>query len=234
MCAYRGGRSHIIEVEVEVQDVTGLHVQFGGNEVHEQVAFLQLAADDAQQGEHVLLLAQFHSVIDLAVEVYGQVGDDEQGTAYVEQQGTWVQGILTAHDDTACQTEGTVEPGAHDGTAIHLCVQSHDASLAGHLGMGLDAEGGRVTVGTDETEASLRHGVLTKMEGIEAGVVLGHVVLVSGPEGGKGGGHIEGLVPCCLQSSGHGLYGQEVHGGFLQEFNESVYHSLGFFYVRYC
>ena len=67
------------EVEVEVENVVALHlallVQLLQDDVHQQVALLQLIGDLSEQGQHILLSAQFHAVVDLSVEVDGEVTD---------------------------------------------------------------------------------------------------------------------------------------------------------------
>ena len=79
------GWGGVVEIEVEVEDLRLLHLQFVGDEAHEQVVLFQFVGNDAEQGLHVFLFAQFHAVVHLAVEVDGEVGDLEERTADVEQ-----------------------------------------------------------------------------------------------------------------------------------------------------
>ena len=179
MGAEGAGRGGVVEVEVEVEHTVGLYLQVLADSVHEQLSVLELAADDAQQGQHVLLPAELDAVVHLAVEVDGQVGDLHQGPADVDELRLRVHGVVRPQDDAPCHAERTVEPGGQDGSAIYLGIQPHDAALAGHLGIGLDAERGGVAVGADDVEPSLGERSAPDAEGVERGVVLLHVELAA-------------------------------------------------------
>ena len=79
MHAKGAGGCGVGEVEVEVENVVALHlallVQLLQDDIHQQVAFLQLIGDLSEQGQHILLSAQFHAIVDLSVEVDGEVTD---------------------------------------------------------------------------------------------------------------------------------------------------------------
>ena len=81
--AESAGRRGIGQVEVEVEDVLLLHLQLLTNQVDEQLALLQLILDDSEYRQHVLLFAQLHAIVHLAIEVDGQVADLQQWAANV-------------------------------------------------------------------------------------------------------------------------------------------------------
>ena len=146
MRAKGAGRSGISQIEVEVENVLASHgllfVQFLEDDVHQQVAFLQLVVDDSQDRKHIFLSAQLHPVVHLSVEVNGQVAYLQQWALHVQQEGSGVHHVLALHDDSSSEGERTVEPCRHDGTSVHLSVELHDTSLAVYLCMRLDAECG--------------------------------------------------------------------------------------------
>ena len=88
------------------------------------------------------MLAQFHAVVDLTVEVDGEIADLQQRPLHMEQQGAGRQGVVALDDDTPRQREGPVEPCGHDGAAIDFGIEFHQAALTRDFGIGLDAERG--------------------------------------------------------------------------------------------
>ena len=109
----------------------------------------------------------------------GQVADLQQRTLHVHQQRTGVHLVLASDNHPSCQRQRTVEPRGHDGAAIHLRVQFHDAALAGHLGVGLDAERGRVAMGANHVEPHIGQCLATHLESIDRRVVLRHIQFVT-------------------------------------------------------
>ena len=61
------------KVKVEVEYVFLLDIQLISNHVHQEVALFHFIVDDAEDWQHVLLPAQLHSIVHLAVEVDGEV-----------------------------------------------------------------------------------------------------------------------------------------------------------------
>ena len=97
------------------------------------VARHRLVNGGGQQRQHVFLARQLHAVVHLTVEMYGDVRDEKQRTAYVQQTRHRMQYIIATQHDTPCKAQRTVEPCAHNRTAIHLRVQRQHAA-AQHLG----------------------------------------------------------------------------------------------------
>ena len=85
MYAEGAGRSGVGKIEVEVENVCLADAQFAADDVHQHVASLHLVGHHSQNGQHVLLLAQLHTVVHLAVEVYGKVAYLQQRTLDVQQ-----------------------------------------------------------------------------------------------------------------------------------------------------
>ena len=52
-----------------------------------------------------------NTLIDLTVEMDGEVADLQQRTFYVQQQCLRVEGILATHNYSTCDGEWTIEPG---------------------------------------------------------------------------------------------------------------------------
>ena len=94
--AESAGGSHVVEIKVEIHDIGGLDAQFVCDDLDEQVAFFQFVLHNAEDGQHVFLLAQFHSIVDLTVEVDGKVRYLKQRTLYVQQTCFWMHGVLCA------------------------------------------------------------------------------------------------------------------------------------------
>ena len=176
----KGARGRgICQIEIEVEDVLTLDGKLLADDVQQQLSALQFVADNAQNGQHVFLFAQFHTVIHLAVEVDGQVADLQQRSAHMHEQRTRVKRISTANDDATCQRQRTVEPSRHDWTTIYLRVQLHNPPLAGHLGVGFDTERGRIAMGADHVKAHISQRLTPYLEGIDRRVVLRHKKFVT-------------------------------------------------------
>ena len=163
---YGTGWCGIIEVEVEIQNILLLHIQFFAYEIQQHTAF-KLLVYDAYNGQHILLFAQFHTIVDLTVEMYGKIGDYQQRTLNVQQACLRVQSIFSAQHNTSGKRQGTVHPSAHNRTSINFCVQFHQSSLAFHFALWLNAESRRVAMCTDDMETALCHWFATNAESIE-------------------------------------------------------------------
>ena len=81
------GRRCVGQVEVEVEDVFLSYLQFIANQVDKEVSLLQFVVDDAEDGEHVLLLAELNAVVHLSVEVDGEVADLQEGPPDMQELG---------------------------------------------------------------------------------------------------------------------------------------------------
>ena len=173
------GRSTVIEIKVKVDNLIGLHAQLLAYHLFEHAPTLQLVGHNAHDGQHILLLAELHTVIHLTVEVNGQIADLQQRTLDMQQSGDRMQRIFAPQNHSAGQTQRAVKPRAHYRTAIDLGIQLGDTTLTGHLRIGLDAEGGRITMGTYHAETCLAKRFTSQAEGIERRVVLGHEELVA-------------------------------------------------------
>ena len=124
----------VSEVEVEVENVLTAHgallTQLFEDDVEEQIAGFELACNLSQERQHVLLSAQLNAIVDLTVEVDGEVADLQQRSLDVEQHCVGTHYVLAAHDDTSGKCERTVEPCRHYRTAIHLGVELDESALA--------------------------------------------------------------------------------------------------------
>ena len=216
------GGLRVGQVEVEVEDVLvadgALLAEFLDNDVHQQVALLQFVVDQSQEGKHILLLAQFHAVVDLAVEVDGEVADLEQRTTDVHQHCLGRHGILATHDDAASERQRTVEPCGEDRATIDLGVQAHQSALTRHLGMGLHAECGGVAMGANHVESRLGQRFATQAEGIDRRVVLRHIDLVASLQFAEGLLRVKAAVTVLLEFTGYVARGEEIDGRRIQKF----------------
>ena len=169
-------RCGVGEVQVEVENVLTacrLHlVELLQDDVHQHVALLHGIGYLPEYRQHVFLSAQCHAVVDLSVEVYGEVANLHQRSAYVYQACHGVHDVSAFHDDTPGCGERPVKPSRHYRAAIHLGVESHYAALACHLGVGLDAERRRVAVCAYHVQPSLGNRLATYPERIYGRVVL--------------------------------------------------------------
>ena len=208
----------VSKVEVEVQHVGSLHLQFCADEVHQHIPLFQLILQDAENGQHVLLLAQFHTIVHLAVEVYGEVADLQQWAADMQKPRRGVHGVGASDNHASCYRQRTVEPSGHDGAAIYLGVQFDDAAFARHLCLRLYAECRRVAMCAEEPETSFCHWLLPNVEGIDGRVVLRDEYLVAGLEPIEAFCGIKMRVPVLLQHVGDSAYSKEVYGRCVEEF----------------
>ena len=97
----------------------------------------------------------------------GEVADLQQRSLDVEQHCVGTHHVLAAHDDTSGKRERTVEPCRHYRTAINLGVELDESALAEHLGIGLDAERGRVAMGAYHVESCLGERLAAYAEGVD-------------------------------------------------------------------
>ena len=222
MNAESAGWCGVSKVEVKVEDVLLLHLQLLANQASEQVAFLQLILDDAEDGQHILLLAQLHAIVHLTVEVDGEVADLQQGTADMQKLCDWLHHILRAYNNAACKGEWTVEPSAHDGTAINLCVEANDTAISSHLSIRFDAESRRVAMCTNHVEASLAKRFCANTEGIDGRVVLREEELLAWLHLAKLVACIKTLETSLLELLTDVLDCQEVHRRVVEELQKGV------------
>ena len=225
MNAESAGWSGIGKVEVEVENVLLFDLQLFANQVDEQVAFLQFIVDDAEDGQHVFLLAQLHAIVHLTVKVDGQVADLQKRTANMKQFCDGLHHILRAHNDATSQGEWTVEPCAHDGAAINLCIETDDAAFSSHLGIRFDAESGGVAMCTNHVETSLAERFCADTEGIDGRVILREEELFAGLHLAKLVACIQMLEASLLELLTNGLDCQEVHGRVVEEL-QKVFNSV--------
>ena len=129
----------------------------------------------------------------------------------MEQHGLGAKGVGTAHDDTSCDGQRTVKPCRHYGAAIDLGVELHQRAFCKHLGVGLDAERGRVAVGADHVEAGVGNGLAAYAEGIYRRVVLGHEKAVASLQCAERHGWVQTAEATVGKHVGDVSYCQEVY-----------------------
>ena len=157
----------------------------------------------------------------------GQVGYLQQRSADVQQAADGMERIVATDDDAAGKTQRAVHPRAQDGAAVGFGVELDDATVAGHFGVGLDAEGGRVAVCGDDVCPGVGKGLRAEFEGKDGRVVLSHIKAVARLEGGHGVGRIDFFVTRCVESATDGVDGQEVDGRGVEKVDESGNHAVG-------
>ena len=97
--------------------------------MHQRIMAVVSNGDDAEYGQHVFLTAELHAVVDLTVEVYGEVADLQQRTLDVQKQCDRFHGALATYHHSSGDGERTVKPCRHDGSAVDLGVEFHHAAL---------------------------------------------------------------------------------------------------------
>ena len=107
----RAGWGGVGQIQVEVEYLLGLDAEFAADDIHEQISLFEFIVDNAQDGEHIPLLAELDAIVYLTVEMDGEVADLQQRTFYVQQQCLRVEGILATHNHSTCDGEWTIEPG---------------------------------------------------------------------------------------------------------------------------
>ena len=211
MNAEGAGWSGISQIEIEVEDIFFLDIQFAGNHVHQQITLFQFIVDDAEDREHILLLAQLHAIVHLTVEVDSKIADLQQWALYMKKMCLGIHRILALHDDSTRQGQRTVEPGGHDRTTINFGIQFYDATLTEHLGIWLDAEGRGIAVSANHVEACIGKRLLSDLEGIDRRVVLGDKELVTSLNLAQWLLRIDAAETILLQFIRHVLDSQEIH-----------------------
>ena len=217
MYAEGASRSGIGQVEVEIENIvcreTGTaRLEFFNDDTHQHVAAFQFAADNAEKGHHILLAAEFHTVVDLTVEMDGQVGNLKERTFHVEQQSARMHGFFTFDDDTSGEGERTVEPRGHDGSPVDFCVEFHHSALRGDFSLRLDAEGGRIAVGTDHVESGIGQCATAYLESKDGRIVFGDEETVTGLHLAKGFARVELAVASLCEGLGDVLHCEEIDG----------------------
>ena len=92
------GRSSISQIEVEVENIFFLDIQFACNYIHQEISLLQFIIDDTQDRENILLLAQFYTIIHLTVEVDGKIADLQQWALDMKKECLRIHGVLTFYN----------------------------------------------------------------------------------------------------------------------------------------
>ena len=105
------GWSGISQIEIEIKNILFLDIQFVGYHIHQEVTLLQFIIDDAEDRKYILLLAQLHTIIHLAVEVDSEIADLQQWALHMKKERLGIHRILALHDNSTSQSERTVEPG---------------------------------------------------------------------------------------------------------------------------
>ena len=167
-------RLTVHQEEVFAQDVLR-RAAHAGRHLGVERATRQLAC--AHEGAQVHLAVEGLAVVDRAVEVDAEVGDDEHVLVDVHQAA--LDAARRLHEHAAGQPQGPVEPGGVDGAAVDLHVQAQVVGRALKLGDGLHLEGGRVGVGGGYLEVIVVQ-MRAHPERDEAGVVAHGVVAAAG------------------------------------------------------
>ena len=238
--AHERGLLCVIEREVKVDDVAHRHVQLLCHDLEEEVVRLELVVDDADDGQHVHLLAQVIALVDLSVKVDGDVGYHEQWALYLDAAHLGLQRIGTAQDHAAGERQGAVKPRVQDGASVDLGVELHHAPFGVHLRGRLHTEAGRVAMGADELESRLGRMCRAHAEGKHGRVVLGHIIPLAWDEHGEGLAHVEVCEARCLELLFDVACSEEVDGRCVEHLhqllcNVLVHHVYCFFNVsHYC
>src|SRR5690606_11370619 len=119
--AEHGRRRGVGNGDVVAGDVGGLAAAGDGDQVAEQVGIRPVA--EPEHRVHVRLALEGELVIDLAVEVDGQLREAE------ERSGAYQRGGAVGGGDAPGQLQFAVEPGVQQRSAVHL-----DAGLQPPLG----------------------------------------------------------------------------------------------------
>ncbi len=153
-----GGGLHAVRHQVPAGDVLHRQSALLGEEA-QQVALLGPA--EAPHGCHVALAVQLEAVVDLPVEVDGELRYAQQGAVHVHQVGGAV-----AQGQPAAEAQVAVEPGVEQGAAVDLDGDLPPVVGAG-VGHGLDPQVGRVGVGADDPEGGARQRAFGDVPGDE-------------------------------------------------------------------
>ena len=176
--------------------------------------------------QHVFLRIQGYAVVDMAVHVYGQAGNRQQGTPGVDQMYCRLEGIVAGHGYLAGQGQGPVEPRFADHAAVNFDVELSVAFLRQRRRR-FDAEAGKIRMGCGDAQVSPR--VRANCKGDEAGIVKGNIISLTRLQ-------LPGLVPaqfpepCFLQDGRAGFYGVIGRSGLADKMQQA----LRKMYVRVC
>lgn len=210
------GALGIVEREVVVEDGVGVDVELFGYERTYQA--LGLRAGERYYGQHVFLPGEWIALVDGAVEVYGQMRNGEQRTVDAHQLHAWAQRIIAAQGHASGYRQRTVEPCVEYRSAVDLGIELHGAALAGHLGIGLDAEAGRVAVCGDDVEA-VGGCAFAGNEGENGRTVLHHIAPVARLQC-PGIGHVETAEALVFEKAYGCVDGPEIYRRCVEEVAE--------------
>ena len=214
-------RRGVGEIEIEVDDVVAGHrggaVELFDDEVDEHIAALQLVVDEAKDGQHVFLPVELDAVVDLAVEVDGEVANLHQRAADVYQMSDGREGVFVARNYSSGNGERTVHPSREDGASVDLGIEPYDAALARHLSVGLDAEGRRVAMGAYHVETLVGKRLATYAEGVDGRVVLGDEEAVAGAHVAQRAGGVNAAETVGFQLMGDVAHRKKVDGRCVQK-----------------
>lgn len=140
---------------------------------------VQLGSDEAGDGEELRLLVRVE--LGGTVEVDGQGGDTEDGPVDLDE-ALGEAALAVADEGTAGDAQVAVEPGVPEPAAVRLDADLQEARVC-LAADGLDAESGRVGVGSDHGKGVPRAPLGAYGESDDAGAVAGEVVLAAGTQG---------------------------------------------------
>ena len=217
--ADQGSGLDVIEAQFEIQHLG----------VVEAVLLLQAGG---QQGAEVAPLAGRHlgqdrrqfvlgidgpALVGFAIEVDGQVGNDRQRLAEVDQ--STLHPAAGAKGHPARQGQVAVEPGRHQHAAVDLDAQLPEA-LPLQLRLRLDLEAGAVGMGADQAQTALQ-GLGAQAYGDQRGIVAGDVVAATRLHG-PALALVQALVAGGFETAGEGGGGMEGGGGTGEEIDEAL------------
>ena len=171
----------------------------------------------SEQRQHILLLAELYAIVYLTVEVNGKIAYLQQGALDMQQHGLRLHNVLRAHNDTSGKGERTVEPSRHNRSAIHLGIKLYESALDKHLGIGLDAERGRVGMCANHVEASIGKRFGANAEGKYRRVVLGNKEAVARVNRANRQGWVEAAESACLKHISDVLNSQKINWRSIEE-----------------
>ena len=162
-----------VEIQVCVQNVLGGNARFRGNHLRKLVLLFALFAE---KRKHVHLCIEFVTLVDLAVHVDREVGNDHKVAVDIDQLG--LNSFLGPDDHSSGHGERSVEPRRADHSAVSLNIQFYVLFINRDLCVRLDLEHRRIAVAGHHLESlvvSLRN---TKRD--DRGIVSGDKIPLPG------------------------------------------------------
>jgi hypothetical protein len=210
-------RCGVIEIEVEIEDVSTLYAKFLGDEIDKEIAPFKFAVYDTENREHILLTAKCYTIVRLTVEVDCKIRDDEDRTFDTQKFSFRIHHIIAPYNHPSCDAQRTVEPSAEYRSAIYLGIELRDTAFACHFRIRLDAESGGVGMGTNDVETALAERSLANVECVDGRVVLGDIKLVTSLHVGYSALCVDSLISFCIKSFRRFLDGKEINGRGIEE-----------------